>query len=344
MIFFSEYHQVLHRQQIKKNFIKFIHNWTDYFKLKRSIVKHKKKLSRKERSRNVFSKASAEVEVSEESKKQTKTSKKVQIKDQMKRILLKKSFTSKFFIVKFSSIKKKSESESQNNLKKESWKFFSSQNTEQSAQQSTFAEEVIFHKSIESQSKPIQNTRENMAAEENDLFNLSFLALQQIADLISSNVDRTVNQAKAKMLKRMNKMAVNNVSNDFEKFQRSQKRWNRSSISVGFQTFNFFNINTFSNVFTEPFSTLPSEPSSGFDLFDDDNERKQSFHHYNSTDFDFFNFNYNGKFIYTDEIVKHFEKNIFFRNVHLFVNKTRNMTVSKKNNLFVIIYDLIFEK
>ena len=69
MIFFSEYHQVLYKQQIKKNFIKLIHNWTDYFKLKKSIVKHKKKLNRKKQAKNVFFKAFVEAEVSQEFKK-----------------------------------------------------------------------------------------------------------------------------------------------------------------------------------------------------------------------------------------------------------------------------------
>ena len=183
-----------------------------------------------------------------------------------------------------------------------------------------------------------------MTAEEKNLFNFSFLALQQIADFINSNVDKTVSQAKAKILKKMNKMAANNVSNDFEKSQKLQKRWNRSSISAEFQTFNFFNIGIFGNVFIKLFTTFSSKSSTNFDLFNDDNERKKSFHHYNSTNFDFFNFNYNKKFIHTNETVKHFEKNIFFQNVHFFVNKTKNMIVSKKNNLFVIIYDLIFEK
>ena len=157
-----------------------------------------------------------------------------------------------------------------------------------------------------------------MAAEENDLFNLSFLALQQIADFINSNVDRIVNQAKTKMLKKMNKMIANNVLNDSEKPQKSQKRRNKSSISVEFQTFNFFNIDTFSNVFIECFSTFSSKSSSNFDLFNDDNERRKSFYYYNSTDFDFFDFNYNKKFIHTNKIIKHFKKNIFFRNVHFF--------------------------
>ena len=169
-----------------------------------------------------------------------------------------------------------------------------------------------------------------MTTKKNDLFNLSFLALQQITDFISSNVDRVVSQAEAKMLKRMNKMIANNVLNDFEKPQKLQKPQNRSPISVEFQTFNFFNIDIFSNVFTGFFSTFPPESSLGFDLFDDDNERRQSFHHYNPTDFGFFDLNYNKKFIHTNETVKHFEKDIFFRNIHFFVNKTKNMIVSKK--------------
>ena len=186
-----------------------------------------------------------------------------------------------------------------------------------------------------------------MAAEGNNLFNLSFLALQQIANLISSNVDKVVNQAEARMLKKMNRMIVNNVLNDSEKSQKFQRRWNKSSISIEFQTFNFFNIDIFSNVFIEFFSTFSSRSSSGFDLFNDDNERRQSFHHYNSTDFGFFDPNYNEKFIHTDEIVKHFEKNTFFRNVHFFVNKTKNMIVSKKkqficDNLWFSFWKIVF--
>ena len=128
----------------------------------------------------------------------------------------------------------------------------------------------------------------------------------------------------------MNKMIAGNVSNDPEKFQRFQRRRNRSPVSIGFQTFNFFNINIFNNVFIKPFSTLPPEPPSGLDLFNDDNERKKSFHHYNPTNLDFFDPNYNKKSIYTNKAVKHSEKNIFFQNVHFFINKAKNMTVSKK--------------
>ena len=81
--------------------------------------------------------------------------------------------------------------------------------------------------------------KKNMTAKENNLFNFSFLTLQQIADFISSNVNRIVSQAKAKMLKRMNRMITNNVLNDSEKPQKSQKRRNKSPISTEFQTFNF---------------------------------------------------------------------------------------------------------
>ena len=70
------------------------------------IVKHKKNLNKKKRSRNVFFKTSAEAEVSKKSEKQIKTSKKVQIKDQTKKILLKKPFTNKSSVIKLSSIKK----------------------------------------------------------------------------------------------------------------------------------------------------------------------------------------------------------------------------------------------
>ena len=152
--------------------------------------------------------------------------------------------------------------------------------------------------------------KENMAAEENNLFNLSFLALQQIANFINSNVDRTVNQAEARMLKKINKMTAGNVPNDPEEPQRPQRR--RNKLPAEFQTFNFSNIGIFSNVLIEPLATSSSGPSASSDLFNDDNERRESFHYYNSTNFDFFNSNYNKKSIHTNKTIKHFEKNIFF--------------------------------
>ena len=79
-----------------------------------------------------------------------------------------------------------------------------------------------------------------MTVEENDLFDFNSLALQQIANFINSNVDRVVSQTETRMLKKMNRMTANNVLNDSEKSQKLQKRQNKSSVSVEFQTFNFF--------------------------------------------------------------------------------------------------------
>ena len=111
--------------------------------------------------------------------------------------------------------------------------------------------------------------------------------------------------------------------------------------------FNSFNVNTFSNVFIKPLSTFSSKLSSGFNLFNDDNKRRKSFHHYNSTNFYFLDSNYNKKSIYTNKIIKHFEKNIFFQNVHFFINKTKNMIVSKKkqfihDNLWFNFQEIVF--
>ena len=59
---------------------------------------------------------------------------------------------------------------------------------------------------------------------------------------------------------------------------------------------------------------------------------------YNSMNLEFFNSNYDNKSINTDKAIKHHEKNTYFKNVHLFVNKIRNMINSRdfqfiKNNL-----------
>ena len=60
---------------------------------------------------------------------------------------------------------------------------------------------------------------------------------------------------------------------------------------------------------------------------------------YNSMNLKFFNSNYDNKLINNDETIEHHKKNTYFKNVHLFVNKIKNMTNSRdsqfiKDNLW----------
>ena len=56
---------------------------------------------------------------------------------------------------------------------------------------------------------------------------------------------------------------------------------------------------------------------------------------------------YDGKSVITENFIEHIEKNIYFRNVHLFIERIKNMTVIKnakmiKNNLYTRFRDIVF--
>ena len=55
---------------------------------------------------------------------------------------------------------------------------------------------------------------------------------------------------------------------------------------------------------------------------------------YNSMELEFPNSNYDNKSVNTDEAIKHHEKNTYFKNVHLFVNKIRNM-INSRDSQFI---------
>ena len=47
----------------------------------------------------------------------------------------------------------------------------------------------------------------------------------------------------------------------------------------------------------------------------------------------FFNFMFNDKLINIKSFIEHFNKNIYFKNVHLFTNRIKNFVKFKKTNI-----------
>jgi hypothetical protein len=57
---------------------------------------------------------------------------------------------------------------------------------------------------------------------------------------------------------------------------------------------------------------------------------------------------YENKFAVTDEFIEHAEKNIYFRNVHLFLKRVKDVTKVKdaaqiRENLFICLRDLALQ-
>lgn len=88
-----------------------------------------------------------------------------------------------------------------------------------------------------------------------------------------------------------------------------------------------------------------------FDLFvlfivNDNNNNHDNYNKWNSFKIDFFDFMYDNKPLITAEFIKYIEKNIYFRDVHLFINRIKNMIVCKnlellRNNLYICLRDTV---
>ena len=70
---------------------------------------------------------------------------------------------------------------------------------------------------------------------------------------------------------------------------------------------------------------------------DNDNN---NFNRWNVDEIDFFDFNYDDKFVVIEKIIKHVDKNIYFRDVNDFINRVKNMINVKsvefvRQNLYI---------
>ena len=67
-----------------------------------------------------------------------------------------------------------------------------------------------------------------------------------------------------------------------------------------------------------------------FDQFGQDETNDNDTFKWNADDLEFFDLMYDDKFIdANDEFIEYIEKNIYFRNVHLFIERVKNLTVVK---------------
>ena len=51
---------------------------------------------------------------------------------------------------------------------------------------------------------------------------------------------------------------------------------------------------------------------------------------WNSKNINFFDFNHENKLVFINQTVKHFNKNIYYKNVHVFIEKIKKMTIVLK--------------
>jgi hypothetical protein len=75
---------------------------------------------------------------------------------------------------------------------------------------------------------------------------------------------------------------------------------------------------------------------------------KSCFERWITFDIEFFDSMYDNKFTFTNEFIKHAEKNIYFRNVHLFLERVKNVIRMKnvnqvRKNLFICLRELTLQ-
>ena len=96
----------------------------------------------------------------------------------------------------------------------------------------------------------------------------------------------------------------------------------------------------------ESFDSFDSSKSSNQvdeNVVDNDNNK------WNSIDFDFFDFHYDDKFIVSEaSVIVHIDKNIYFRDVHLFIVRVKKLTITKdeqlvRNNLWFSLQNTVLE-
>ena len=96
----------------------------------------------------------------------------------------------------------------------------------------------------------------------------------------------------------------------------------------------------------ESFDSFDSSESSnqiGENVVDNDNSK------WNSTDFDFFDFHYDDKFIVSEaSVIVHIDKDIYFRDVHLFIVRVKKLIITKdeqlvRNNLWFSLQNIALE-
>ena len=91
------------------------------------------------------------------------------------------------------------------------------------------------------------------------------------------------------------------------------------------------------NVFFESFNSL--DLSGNQDVY-----YRESIPRYNSVNLEFFDLNYDNKTVNTEKIIKHNDKNTYFKNVHLFIDQIKNMANSRdgqfvRDNLWLNLRD-----
>ena len=86
------------------------------------------------------------------------------------------------------------------------------------------------------------------------------------------------------------------------------------------------------------FSNLQNNVNANNDNIDDNDVNR-----WNATNFDFFDLLYKSKpVVFETFSLKHSNKNLYFRNVHVFVNRIKKLTIIKKTKWYERIYDLVF--
>lgn len=70
--------------------------------------------------------------------------------------------------------------------------------------------------------------------------------------------------------------------------------------------------------------------------FDDSSDNENVNNRWNSSDLEYFDSMYDGKFVSIESALKHMSKNTYFRNVHLFLERAKEMMILKINELIQI--------
>ena len=99
-------------------------------------------------------------------------------------------------------------------------------------------------------------------------------------------------------------------------------------------------------------SVESAESFESFELFgpseNSDAENDTTASRWNVSEIEFFDLNYDDKFFSTESVIEHFDKNIYYRDVHVFIERIRQMTIILslelvRRNLSFCLRDIVLD-
>ena len=163
----------------------------------------------------------------------------------------------------------------------------------------------------------------------NKFVNSIFQIIHVVNNFVNQNTNNSITQIDSNFV---NQKSISTNStfrnqfdmtiNDWQNIEFSQQQWNvLQKLIVDVQTTQFIFISS---------SSITN------------NDQK-----WNTSEIDFFDFIYEIKFVVIENLIKYFDKNIYFRDVDIFIDRVKNMIVVKnvelfRQNFYICFRDIIF--